>query len=333
MTPHGGSLLTCLEADHANLRAALAWLDEVGEAERCLRLAGSLGWFWFAHTHFREGQAWLERALTKGAAAPAPQRAKALLGLARIVSFRGAGGQAETLYLEALALLRAEGDTLRTALALTGLGALAGHQERYERARALLEEALTLALRLDDPGQSAAVAGIANSYLGVAAAGLGRLALAANHHAAALDCYRRSGYAWGEIRALRDLGDVARDRANHHQAWANYRASLKMAEACGDMRLVSDALAGLSTVAATWGALQRAARLLGAAEALREAVGAPMLLRADRAAHERSVAGLRAVLGEAGFAAARAAGQALPLTEMIREAEALQPPAEPVSPP
>ena len=52
-----------LETEHDNLRAALRWLADAGEAERGLRVSNALLWFWFNRGHWREGRAWLERFL------------------------------------------------------------------------------------------------------------------------------------------------------------------------------------------------------------------------------------------------------------------------------
>lgn len=75
--------LSQLEAEHANLRAALEWsLENPACAELGLRLAGALGWFWHLHSHYPEGRDWLARTLSaEGASAGPPRlaaRAKAL---------------------------------------------------------------------------------------------------------------------------------------------------------------------------------------------------------------------------------------------------------------
>ena len=64
---------------------------------------------------------------------------------------------------------------------------------------------------------------------------------------------------------------------------------------------------------------EQAVRLWGAAEALREAMGAS-LRPTDHAEHERSIAAIRAALGEEAFAAASAEGRALTLEDAIRYA-------------
>src|SRR5215469_13260397 len=52
-----------LETEHHNLRRALHWFVEHGEAEGALRLSSALSWFWYLHGYLREGCGWLERVL------------------------------------------------------------------------------------------------------------------------------------------------------------------------------------------------------------------------------------------------------------------------------
>jgi hypothetical protein len=69
-------------------------------------------------------------------------------------------------------------------------------------------------------------------------------------------------------------------------------------------------------VAVDDGRPERAATLLGAAAALLEAGGLQMD-PIDRAEYDRAAAATRALLGEATFAAAQAAGQAMSLEQAV----------------
>ena len=81
-------------------------------------------------------------------------------------------------------------------------------------------------------------------------------------------------------------------------------------------------------MAAAVGQAERAARLLGAAEAQRDRLGLRYRVREDHVARERAVAAARAALGEAAFATAWAAGRTLSPGQAVAEAhEAFVPPA------
>jgi hypothetical protein len=89
---------------------------------------------------------------------------------------------------------------------------------------------------------------------------------------------------------------------------------------------MAECLEGLGWVAQVEGQPARAARLLGAVAAVRQATEIPLspfLVPLQRQAEE----GGRAALGAAAFAAAWAAGQALSLEEAVAFALASPPPA------
>ena len=69
--PRQTSWLARLEAELANLRAALDWSFGEGDPVLGLRLALALDRFWQYHGHLREGRGWLERGLTAGGVPPA----------------------------------------------------------------------------------------------------------------------------------------------------------------------------------------------------------------------------------------------------------------------
>jgi hypothetical protein len=85
---------------------------------------------------------------------------------------------------------------------------------------------------------------------------------------------------------------------------------------------IAHCLEGWASVAGGAGRPEQAARLFGAAEALRDLTNTPRP-PADVADYDRTLAALRAALGEEAFAAAWAAGQAMSLDEAV--ALALEP--------
>jgi DNA-binding CsgD family transcriptional regulator len=84
----------------------------------------------------------------------------------------------------------------------------------------------------------------------------------------------------------------------------------------------------VARLAAGRGEPATAARLYGAAEALSEAVGAPQVMPPPTQ-YPRHIAELRTALDAAAFAAAWAAGRALPLDEAMDEARAVTAAAAP----
>jgi hypothetical protein len=116
--------------------------------------------------------------------------------------------------------------------------------------------------------------------------------------------------------SLNDLGLVACGRQDWAEARARLEESLALAQQLGDMDDATGCLEKLAEVMGGEGEPEQGARLLGAAEALTETL--------DRVrwpvgwdAYERTLAALRAALGEPAFAAARAEGRQLSLEQAI----------------
>jgi hypothetical protein len=84
----------------------------------------------------------------------------------------------------------------------------------------------------------------------------------------------------------------------------------------GYIILVAEALEGHAAADAAQGQCARAVRLFGAAEVLREALGAPRYGH-QRAIRNRALASVSASLGEAAFTAACTAGRAMTPEEAI----------------
>src|SRR5262249_26046334 len=106
---------------------------------------------------------------------------------------------------------------------------------------------------------------------------------------------------------------------------AHFAESLAICQETNHRPGVAQALDGLAAVASARGEPERAARLLGAAAALREVIGVTPP-PAERAEHERGLAAVRAGPRPAAVAAAWAAGRALPIEQAVAEAVAIAAP-------
>jgi DNA-binding CsgD family transcriptional regulator len=98
-------------------------------------------------------------------------------------------------------------------------------------------------------------------------------------------------------------------------------AALPLWREVGSQEMLAEWLAGVATLAVACRAPRQAARLFGAAEALRDALG-HAFVPPEGTAFERGADTARAALGDAAYAAGRDAGRALPVAQAIEEASA-----------
>ncbi len=320
--PHQADWTNRLEADYDNLRAALGWLAHSSEPEAFLRLARSLWRFWLYRGPYNEGRAWLERALACDGETSPKLRREALYGLGLLALDQGDSARAESCFLESLAVSQAHRDPAGIAYGWLGLGVVAIHRRQFPQATTHLEEALAEARRLNDRALAGVCAGLAQSFLGASAYAQGALPRAMLHFEEALLCLRAIDDTWGIGVSLLGLGYVARDRGDLARSVALFAEGLSLFTKLGDRPMIALALDGVAGLAIAQGRPERAARLFGAAEALQEASGL-LVEPAFSAAHERDVAAARAALGEEAFASGWAEGEALPMTEPIAEATAI----------
>ncbi|HEX2035008.1 MAG TPA: LuxR C-terminal-related transcriptional regulator, partial [Chloroflexota bacterium] len=219
--------LECLEREHDNFRAALAWLVQRAQepgpagapseaaaeaAQLGLRLAGALWWFWHLHVHVAEGREWLATLLGLPAAAPrTAARARALFGagfLAWSTGFlewrRADQEQARAAHEEGLAIQRELGDRRGVAYALWGL-AISQPWTEYAARQPLLEESLRLFREVGDRW------GVVRStqHLGEVAYQLHGPATARRHFEEALKEARELGEPQGLAAGVRTLGLLA----------------------------------------------------------------------------------------------------------------------------
>ena len=126
----------------------------------------------------------------------------------------------------------------------------------------------------------------------------------------------------GASRALHGLAYVAYKARDYPRAARLSRETLALRWELHDAWGLPSSFEDLADLAGMTGQPLTAARLYGAAEALREAIGVP-LPPYHRPEYERELAVTRAALSTEDFAAARAAGRALPLEQAVVEALAV----------
>jgi non-specific serine/threonine protein kinase len=341
-----------LDREHDNLRAILTWCENAPEeAETGLRLASALWRFWEVRGHTIEGIRWLTGALARGEGVSLALRAKALsaagnlardradyelatacheqslairrdLGDTRgiasslnnlgvVARDRGDAGQTIRLCQESLALFRSVGDQHGAAIALISLGMAADQQGDPQRARSHYEESLALFRASGDSWHVAWVL----AYLAHLMVGQDDFAAVRCFAEESLGLHRASGDAWGVAMALGALGKVAQAANDLGTAASQFEEGLRLLAGAGVERAIPEYLENLAGVALAGGQPDRAARLGGAAEALRERVGVTQV--ASRGLVD--LTGLRAGPHAEGWAA----GRILSREQVLAEAAAL----------
>lgn len=312
-----------LEADGANLRAAEEWLHATGQAEGALRLAGALRWFWLVRGGIREGTERLERALSVTEASLPVVRARALTGLGFLAAVGARHRRAVEALTEGLKQAKIAGDPWEIGWALHGLGLAAGYRGDSKRAEEHYGEALMAFRRLAQilPAARVRVAAVLSDLGWVAFEG-GDLDLAATRLEEALVGARELGFTWLVGLSESILGTVAWCQGDYHRSARCLRESFAIGAAHHDQRIVAFALEGMAGLAALRRDAERAGRLSGAAETLREAIGAPALLGREETV-KRTKQAVQSARDEAAFLIARDEGRALPLEKAIAESLAL----------
>jgi predicted ATPase/DNA-binding SARP family transcriptional activator len=324
-----------LATEYDNLRAALAWslaqdagvrsetAPRAGErsdvdgappskGEVALRLGVALWGFWWVRGHWAEGRHWLEGALARGADAPAGLRAKALAAAAHLAGFTGDQTARGALAEESLRLARAVEDPWLTSWMLFLQGGVARERDDLSRAAALGEQSLALARGVDDPWLTADPL----LLLGMVAWEEGDYTRAALLLTESLSLLQQIGDRTGMTIRLLNLGVVALLQGQLEEAAARCKQGIALSQDLGDTRGILWCLFGLAAVTAARGEATRAARIIGTVDTTLTAIGHAMPPRM-RAMYDRTIARVRAAVGETAFTAAWEQGRATPLQQAI----------------
>jgi predicted ATPase/two-component SAPR family response regulator len=336
---HMDTELDQVDAELHNLRTAVEYALKSGDCVPALTISSSLGRYASLRGQYHEIRQWLDAAVTSCPDAPAALRARALLGGGRLALLQCDYAPAVRRGEAALRLCREEGDARGTASALQLLGSVAREQGRYARAAQLYAESLADA---EVAGDRRAAASVHNSLAFISWL-QGDFDSALMSATTSLEMFRALSDIEGIASALTHLGVIARFKSDNERAvalltearslsdgigfregiaWAQeqlgliaaqhgdpgavglLRSSLETHTELRDRWRMSSLLEDLAAVALAQQNARRAARLLGAAEAIRDAIGS-VIAPVERPQHGATVSGAKATLGVDGFEAAR----------------------------
>jgi predicted ATPase/DNA-binding CsgD family transcriptional regulator len=294
--PAQREVLERLDEEHENLRAALAYCEEVpGEAAAGLAICADTWFFWHAQRHASEGRRWLTDLLER-ALEPTGRRAAGLAALATIQLLQNDAAVAVPLLEEAETLARRLGEDRIMAQVLGRLGMVAAARRDLEGAAAATAEAVALARRV---GHAETLA-TALSQAARVAIGRRDAERAIVLYRECTDLCRESAERWLRQRALLPLAVALSDLGDNAGAQRLGRESLRIARDLGDDRMMVWSIEGLAWSRAAEGRADEAATLLGAAAAVRGEEPASQY-SGDRERSERCRATAVAAIGEAAF--------------------------------
>jgi predicted ATPase/DNA-binding winged helix-turn-helix (wHTH) protein len=304
-----------IEIEHGNVRAALAWSAESSPAEG-VHLAAALDLFWRLHGHVAEGRQWLARLLDAFPIdGPMIERGRGLLGAASLAQTQGDYSAAKRLMQESLALFR-EIDYARGSLVVqTNLAGLATEQGHFPEAEVLWRESVDGARALGD--RNALFSSLGG--LAVVLHRQGQWAAGREKYEQALAMAREDGAPWWIGSTLNDIGRAECDEGHPDLALQHLTEGLTILYRLGDRPGVIESLEGFAAVAAATAMPWRAARLWGAADALRQKIGTATPVH-QSIAYERQVKPVRAILAAEAFDQAWDVGRAMDLDDAVRYA-------------
>jgi predicted ATPase len=355
------SVITSLEAEHDNLRAALEWGLEKN-IEAALRMVWNLYLFWLLRGLEAEGRQWATAVLAKADTLPglkgeAGRKQKALRGyalgaLAHVMWSQGDNSHAAAITDQALALARELGDHYLLSFTLNNQisgKVVVGDSANIE---SLAEESMAAARESGNQlilGYALAMSGITiiltnedrnlgyqrveqgekillsesrwmytMSVLGLAlvAKYRGDYSEARRRFAICDPIFREVGDMHGVNMVRSELAHLERYEGHYQEAKAMYQESIVEWKRIGHRAAIAHQLECFASIAKIEEQGQRAARLFGAAESLREKIDIPMTAM-EHVEYEREISDLKAGMDEKVFESSWAEGRDMTMEQAI----------------
>lgn len=296
----------------------LALARQAGAQAEIAAALGLLGTIALYQDRYAVARVWLEEAAAlHQQAGNTRKRIDCLRNLALIFHWQGEYERNLAQQEEVLGIFRALGDQQRIGWVLYGLAwTLCSTQGDLTRATALAEESLAIFRATGDAWLLAEPLCI----LGVIRGQQGRLAEGRALLEEGLAMYQAQQRPLPLFLHQRKLARLLMQQGDLLAAHALYQASRAYLPASGFQPHVAAYLEGWGLVITALGAPERAALLWGTAEALREAIDAPMF-PIYRAEYAQAVTSARTRLRKEAFAAAWAEGRAMTPAQALAAAE------------
>ncbi len=303
-----------LQLDLDNIRSALGWSREHDPTIH-VRLVSRLWWFWFSTRHWTEAGRWIQGALAlPEVAAPTRERAELLFAAGALAALQVRTDLARPALEEAIELAVATGDERLAAYARNYLGMTYAGEGRGAEAEALCGQAEAW-FRANDDLYGLRLAAL---LLGSAALGRGDLEVAESWNREGVRVARRFGQNRELAVSLQNLSVVFLAGGRPDDAEPLVREAMAASRLDPSYYFIANGVAYQGEVEAARGRAAEAARLFGAAQDIRDRIGA-RAFPLDAGRQDAVMAGVRESLGEAAFEAARDAGRGQDAELLVRE--------------
>jgi predicted ATPase/class 3 adenylate cyclase len=259
-----------MEEEHDNIRAALRWSIDSGEAEPGLRIAGALWRFWQVRNHLAEGRRWTEELLAlPAAAARTRSRAAGLTALGSLAYYLRDVEIVRPAYQESLDISHEIGDGAGEADGAYNLGFASLLERDHQTAKAYFEQAERIYRDLDEPVRHAHVL----AGLGLVTIEEGDLDRASGMINDARGTFLREEDLWGITFTSGQLASIAMRQGEYERARMEALASLDGSKALGALGWNAVAVQALAVLAIHVGEPERGIRLMGVVDQLWELSG------------------------------------------------------------
>lgn len=298
--------LACVSVENENLRSALEWARDEDADELLLRLVAVVADYWDWRGFKHEARSWVALGLERGAS---PRQARMMvlrLAIGQAFDDR-ALDRAKALATEYRRAAELGGDEHELLLAKNHAAMHARLSGDMEGARVNFAALRRLAREVGDREVEA----FAAINLGGSETSLGDLRAGLRHSTEAAELFRKLDRESGISVALGNSGWNALGLEEWVLAEDLFRQALAISIRLEAKSYMATQAVGLAAAFVAQHEAQRAARLLGAAAALRDELEIGMNDPHEEQIEERAVADAQAALDEEAFAAAWARGQAM----------------------
>jgi tetratricopeptide (TPR) repeat protein len=256
----------------------------------------------------------LERVLANGDNVPTPVLARALLSAGFLGCWQGDFGPARAILEKSLELFEQMGEKAGIAFSLHGLGFAANGLGEHALAGTLFEKSLKMARDINDKW----LISFTLHFTAIGTSFRRDYELARTQFEECIGLIKDGyGNLPGIAFSLFHLGRIARTQGDYTSAHAHLTEGIQMFLQIGDRRGLGYSLSGFACLAFAQEEINRAARLFGAVDSIREELGS-LLEVVLQAEYEQAKSATQELLGEEDFRAEWSNGYGMSIEAAVR---------------